>query len=242
MAEREKKTILIAERGSALKGKLTGELDGYRILTAGSMVEAVELIEEAASPVDLLIADKALPPFDGLWIIDALSHSHRNRDLPVLILCRASEVASVGAELTGKPQATVASADSTAGALACLVEELIYGSMEDRSSRVKLSMPARLTCAEKTGSVNIRNISEGGAYLYTFRRLAAGSEVRLSFTLPGSDATTAVAGRIRRRRSFGDSYDLMSGLGIEFTETTRSLKKSIADLRRKGKKVRAGRA
>lgn len=56
---------------------------GYRILTAQDGAEALDLLREAATPVQLVITDLIMPTMDGLALVQALKAMHPT--LPILV-------------------------------------------------------------------------------------------------------------------------------------------------------------
>jgi CheY-like chemotaxis protein len=79
-------TILVVD-DSPMSQRLLGytlSRCGYTVITAGHGREALERLAEA--PVDLVIADLAMPEIDGLTLLRLLRADGRYRDLPLVML------------------------------------------------------------------------------------------------------------------------------------------------------------
>jgi CheY-like chemotaxis protein len=81
------------EQSTLLRGLLAS--DGYRVLRAGSLAEAVKLIE-AGTP-DVLVLDPSLPDGDGMALVRRLREGPATRELPVMMLAEPAPAA--GADL-----------------------------------------------------------------------------------------------------------------------------------------------
>jgi CheY-like chemotaxis protein len=71
--------------------------DGYNVVTAGSVGEAISVLERAA--IDAIVLDVRMPRRFGLELLEFIRFDERFRDLPVLIL--------TGAGLTPDEEATI---------------------------------------------------------------------------------------------------------------------------------------
>jgi two-component system OmpR family response regulator len=80
------KHILVVEdeRHLAMGIQFNLENEGYRVTTAASGVEALRILDEQESEVDLIILDIMLPGMSGYAVCEALRQ--RGSDVPILIL------------------------------------------------------------------------------------------------------------------------------------------------------------
>ena len=78
------KTVLLVEDEAELLDLFKAELqeNGYQVLPAGSGAEALRLIRDSASSIDLLVADVVLPQVSGI----ALAHKLKKRVPEVEVL------------------------------------------------------------------------------------------------------------------------------------------------------------
>ncbi len=106
----EQQTILVVDDEEHIRELLSYNLmkDGYRVVTAGSGEEALELLNR--EEVNLLVLDLMLPGIDGIEVLKRIRGSHEHRRLPVLMLtAKGDEISKViGLELgaddyLGKP-------------------------------------------------------------------------------------------------------------------------------------------
>jgi CheY-like chemotaxis protein len=70
---------------------------GYNVVTAGSVGEAISVLERAA--IDAIVLDVRMPRRSGLELLEFIRFDERFLDLPVLIL--------TGAALTSDEEATI---------------------------------------------------------------------------------------------------------------------------------------
>lgn len=75
-APRGNETILLVEDEVLVRSLVTKFLttQGYNVLSAASGVDALELAEESARPIDLLVSDVILPNMNGRQIYEQLTH------------------------------------------------------------------------------------------------------------------------------------------------------------------------
>ncbi len=76
---------------------LTGE--GYRVRSAGTAEEALELIGNASEPVDLAIFDLKLPGLDGLEALRKLRSEEATKSLPVIVISGHATVSDAAAAI-----------------------------------------------------------------------------------------------------------------------------------------------
>lgn len=86
MAESERATILAVDDDRAVLGFLDQSLSaaGYRVLLAGGGWEALQVYENAATPIHLLLTDVIMPDLTGPVLAERLRT--RQPDLPVVFI------------------------------------------------------------------------------------------------------------------------------------------------------------
>ncbi len=80
-----KKTILLVEDEDDLREiyKTKLRLEGYRVITAASGVEAIDLVMHQKP--DLILLDVILPQKDGFTVLKELKSNTKTKDIPVII-------------------------------------------------------------------------------------------------------------------------------------------------------------
>ena len=74
----DKRTLLLVDDEPGVRAALTRMLrnEGYRILTAGSGLEALELL--AVNPVQVIISDQRMPGMSGTEFLETVRHLYPN--------------------------------------------------------------------------------------------------------------------------------------------------------------------
>jgi len=85
-----------------------------------------------------------------------------------------------------------------------------------RTLRTELIVRVAYSTVDEMFSEFTRDINEGGLFIETEKPKPTGTEVTLSFNLPGSDESVSTIGRVVHVTS-GDG-DTPPGMGIEFEE------------------------
>jgi CheY-like chemotaxis protein len=97
---RQARTVLVVDDEVAVQRLLKHFLEqekGYNVVTAGSVGEAISVLERAA--IDAIVLDVRMPRRSGLELLEFIRFDERFRDLPVLIL--------TGVALTSDEEATI---------------------------------------------------------------------------------------------------------------------------------------
>jgi CheY-like chemotaxis protein len=97
---RQARTVLVVDDEDAVQRLLRHFLEqekGYNLVTAGSVGEAISVLEHG--PIDAIVLDVRMPRRSGLELLEFIRWNERFRDLPVLIL--------TGAALTPDEEATI---------------------------------------------------------------------------------------------------------------------------------------
>lgn len=86
-------TIFIAEDNPILLQGLDRALsaNGYEVATAASGEAVLEMIEDTATPPDLLLLDVMMPGLGGFDVLRTLQAHPRGRELPVLMITAATD-------------------------------------------------------------------------------------------------------------------------------------------------------
>lgn len=97
---RQARTVLVVDDEAAVQMLLKHFLGekGFHVTTAGSVGEAISVLEEGT--VDAVVLDVRMPRRSGLELLEFIRFDPTLRDVPVLIL--------TGADLTPDEEATIA--------------------------------------------------------------------------------------------------------------------------------------
>ncbi len=81
-------TILIVDDSPSIRQTIASVLcgAGYDTLEAVDGQDALERLDEIASPIALAIVDINMPRLDGIALVRALRHAEKSRFIPILIL------------------------------------------------------------------------------------------------------------------------------------------------------------
>jgi CheY-like chemotaxis protein/Tfp pilus assembly protein PilZ len=185
-----------------------------RILTAQDGRAALALVREERP--DLIIMDQHMPVMDGLTCCAAIKANPELRTIPVIILSNEASADMMVAfrragcdDYLGKP---------LDGRLFLDTVRRFVPSIERRTVRIPCRLPVavRLEGGELLGMSE--DLSLRGIYVACPARVAKGSPITLSFTLPGSEGRTVVLGRVAWLNSPEDRPRpaMPPGFGVEF--------------------------
>jgi Tfp pilus assembly protein PilZ len=83
-------------------------------------------------------------------------------------------------------------------------EQHLYQRKDSRMSFVKNQLlTAKCETIDSMFSVSVQDLSPGGAFIYTKKKLRLGQEIAMTINLPGSEAFLMVTGEIVRISSEG---------------------------------------
>jgi len=172
---------------------------------------------------DLIIMDYEMPELNGDEVCRRLKQANDTAGIPVLILSASD-----------KPEVRQLCQDAGATAFARKMDgrELLLDLVAEIlgvPQRRHLRAPCRFSVGIlESGSAQegtLHDVSEGGVYLTTDRRLTAGVAMRLHFRLPSDDREIVVLGEIVRTEDLDDG---LYGYGIQFIEADPESRKALA--------------
>jgi DNA-binding response OmpR family regulator len=99
----QQSTVLVVDDESQLRQYMARVMadDGYRVLTAGGGIEALALLDESESSVDLVITDIVMPSMSGLELAARLAA--KLLPLPVLFVSGGHGLGDVPGPFLQKP-------------------------------------------------------------------------------------------------------------------------------------------
>lgn len=194
----------------------------FEIHTAQSGQEALEKARSVQP--DMILLDLNMPDMNGDEVCSVLKSDPETSDIPIIIVTSEKE--------TGALERCVdAGADKFffkpfhGESLLAAVEELMVVSQR-RHPRV----PVKLDCTVCVGEVDLATslhvLSEGGAFIELSIPPATGSELDLTFQLPGSDHAIKAGAKVRWSASIRQHGPL--GVGLEFIDIEGADQEAIA--------------
>ena len=98
--------------------------------------------------------------------------------------------------------------------------------VERKHPRIPLTIEIRCKGAGRSERFISRDLSPGGAFLYTTRVYPVDAHLELSFYVPSHHEQITVRGRVARHSQDAVS-GIVDGMGIEFTDITETARESI---------------
>jgi len=188
-----------------------------RVFTAHNGVEALQLARQERP--DLIFMDINMPIMDGVTCCTAIKADPELRSIPVIMVTTM-----------GKPEDRISC--QQAGCDNFITKpidrktfldmgRLFIPDIDRREPRVPCETGIELLNGSGADTATSRDISEGGVYVETSRKVAAESYITLSLALPGTgDAPIKVRGRIAWINSEEDRKKprMPLGFGVEFVD------------------------
>ena len=183
------KTVLIADDASFVRERFQAALQdaGHRTIVAKSAAEVLGRVRADLENLDLLVLDLRLPFSSGVELVRAIRRLDGGR-LPILVFSGTISSADEVRELATLGVAGYINEYSAAQhILPSLAPHLFPDSFNRRSSpRVVISIPVAYRFGDTITAALTLNLGKGGVSVRTMNPLAADSNVRLRFRLPGA--------------------------------------------------------
>lgn len=188
------------------------------ILTAGDGVEALEVARREFP--DLIVMDRYMPNMDGMTCCAAIKGDPKLSHIPIIMASNTGSPEELEEYVRAGCSAHLAKPFDGEDFLKTLKQFL--PAIERRASRIPFHAEVRLTVSGAVHSGTSEDITLSGIYVATGVLFSKGEELRLSFTLPGSDSPLEVRGRVAwiNSNSGKGTNGLKPGIGIEFLEIT----------------------
>ncbi len=189
------------------------------ILTAKDGEEALSLTRKEHP--DLVVMDLNMPKMDGVACCTAIKTDPALRAIPVIMLSNASRLEDV--ETCWKAGCDDFLAKPVDGKLFLEMMHKFLPVIERRTARVRCQIPVTLQINDGKFSGICDDISMHGLYVATDVKTTVGSDLALSFHLPGSGAQLIeIRGRVLwLNRGITQIKPTMPiGFGVEFIEIT----------------------
>jgi CheY-like chemotaxis protein len=182
---------------------------GLRLTQALADPDVVDLARREG--FDLIILDLPTPPEPGLALCRQLKADAATRSTPVVVVAgddAARSARVVGVEATvGRPILAREYHDAV-GRFVRLPKR--------RLNRRLVNLRVQYQSDSDAGQAFTRDLSVYGAFLKTDRFPPIGTELRISFTVPGASHAVRCHAVVRRSASFDDERVTTPGFAIEF--------------------------
>jgi len=193
------------------------------VVTAPGGEAALELAQRLKP--DLVVTDLHMPGMDGEQLCRALKSDPVLAETPVIVMLgrgepeeRGRAVRAGADDLLQKPLSRLA--------LVRAVDRFLRYPEVRGLPRVDVEQPAELTADDCTTAGVVRNLSRGGAFVETERRIASHREVRLRFALPRTDTRVEPSAQVIWHRPADDGP---SGMGMRFVELDGATERWLED-------------
>jgi uncharacterized protein (TIGR02266 family) len=222
MITKDSKRILVADNDELFRVKL-----GYILTNAGHEAKCVnegrEVIEELKNDgygFDLLILDLQMPRVDGYEVLEWMRDNNLTGRFPVLAITGIYDQTHMVKRLKTLGTAGLITKALSPEQVVHKVNRLLFPDMESREKpRVPISIPVYCTVENYSFAGRLLNINAGGFFLNTTEELQMGTNIQLTFTLPGYD-TMKLNGVVKWYKGFSGEKHFFSGAGITFLNLT----------------------
>lgn len=187
-----------------------------RILTASNGEEALQIAREERP--DLIYMDLNMPVMDGKSCCATIKSDPALRSIPVIMVTTAgSQIDELRCREAGCDDYLTKPIDRR---LFLEKGRRYVPSIDRRELRVTCMAEISLVNGIVIGNANSSDISVGGLYVAADRSPQSDGELKVSFTLPGSDIKIKAKGRVAwdNSGSARKKPRLPAGFGLEFTE------------------------
>ncbi len=221
MITKDSKDIVVADDSNFFRNKLSDILceAGHRIRYAKDGAEVLKIIK-TSKKTDLLVLDLQMPEVDGFGVLKWINGNGFGGKFPILVITGVYEEAQVKDELRSLNVNGFLSKDFSPEQVIFKVNRLLFAdkSSEDAAKRTRIasSIPVDFTFGNVTSTAMIINISEGGIFVHTEKKLPEGLALDLKFSVPGTGTVINAKGIVRWFPQV-EAYSLFCGCGVMFT-------------------------
>jgi uncharacterized protein (TIGR02266 family) len=209
------KTILVAHQSAAVRDRFRDALVEARhaAVVAGTASATRTAAADESTPVDLALIDLSLAPSP----IDLVAEIRRSgkRLVPVVVFAgsvtaadQVLSLAALGVTAFMNEHAT------TPQILPALAPHLFPDNFNRRSSpRVPVAVPISFQTGGVIAGARTQDVGRGGLAIRTMEPLPIGTQIELTFKLPGSSHDVTALGRV-------SWSDRRVGMGVQFEKLT----------------------
>lgn len=195
-----------------------------RVVTAASGAEG--LAAAARERPDLILLDLGMPVVDGAMVCRQLKRDPELGDVPVVMLVGTDDAEAHARAVRAGADDVLLKPLNRVDLLATVNRFVRFKSVRGLP-RAPLDVPVRLVQGAVVGDGTLRNISRGGLYVESEKRLPLSSEVRLEFPLPESEAVLSPTARVVWQGAMPGCDQ--TGMGMRFLEIDAPSARSLDD-------------
>lgn len=205
------KTILVAHRMAGVRDRFAAALADARhaYVLATSEETARRAVADQSRPISLVIVDLELVD-DGVMFVRALREAAK-KPLPVVVFAGSiSTSGQIPALAAMNVAGYINEHASTAQILPALAPHLFPDNFNRRTGqRVALGVPISFRAGRTIAGAITLDVGKGGLAIRTMNPLPQGTEIQVSFRLPGSLEDIEASGRVAWS-------DRKVGMGVQF--------------------------
>lgn len=209
------KTILVAHQSPGVRDRFVAALAEARhaAIEASTAAEVYPTLDNAAQRIDLALLDLGLSdaPMDLVASVRRITP----RLVPVVVF--AGSVSSAEQVLTLAEMGVTAFVNehtASAQILPALVPHLFPDNFNRRvNPRIPIALPVSYQAEGAISAARTQDLSAGGVAIRTMDPLPAGTQIDLTFRLPGSNRDISASGRVAWS-------DRRVGMGVQFEKLT----------------------
>ncbi|HEX5069159.1 MAG TPA: TIGR02266 family protein [Vicinamibacterales bacterium] len=209
------KTILVAHREAAVRDRFASALAEARhaSVTADTATALRSAAANRAAPVDLALVDLSLAESPLDLVADVRRGGRRL--IPVVVFAGSVSSAEDVQALTALGVTAYINEYATSGQiLPALAPHLFPDNFNRRAAaRVPVAVPLSYQTGASIAGARTQDIGRGGVAIRTMDPLPLGTQIELTFRLPGSARDITAAGRVAWS-------DRRVGMGVQFEKIT----------------------
>ena len=209
------KTILVAHQAAAVRDRFTSALTEARhaSMTAATAAALRSAVSDSATQVDLALVDLSLADSP----LDLVADVRRGgtRLIPVVVFAGSVSSADEVQALTALGvTAYINEYATSAQILPALAPHLFPDNFNRRATvRLPVAVPVSFQAGGTIAGARTQDIGRGGVAIRTMEPLPLGTQIELTFRLPGSSRDITAAGRVAWS-------DRRVGMGVQFEKLT----------------------
>ena len=217
------KTILVAHQSGAVRDRFAAALAEARhaSIEAGTAGELRSAMGRDAARIDLALVDLGLSPLPMDLVAETRRGGHRL--VPVVVFAGSVSSADQVISLAGLGvTAFINEHAASAQILPALVPHLFPDNFNRRANqRVPVALPISVQAGGVISGAKTQDVARGGVAIRTMDPLPLGTQIDLTFRLPGSPRDITASGRVAWS-------DRRVGMGVQFEKLTADAQQLIA--------------
>jgi uncharacterized protein (TIGR02266 family) len=193
---------------------------GYEVQTANDGVAAWEILTHQIHEIDLLVLDLLMPRMSGFDVLSKLKEQYPTRKFPVLVISGVFKSEKDIQRL--KELGANGYLNKTA-----VVDEILYrvnsffyqvAAAQRRFPRVLFNLPVDYQYNGTRHSSYTTNLCQTGCFIRTLKPAPKGNQVNLWLTVPNTDESVQVQGKVAWINKFDENRktNTLPGMGVCF--------------------------